>query len=308
MRALLAFIASLILSALAGPVLAQTMTISAEQAREEVNIVYARILGEHPDPFWHTSEAKWREIYEELLQRSGPVSIEDHYFHLSKFMALTFDTHVQIYPEADSPGFETSYPIRLRLFQEGVFITAADDPYRDWVGRKLVSVGGKPIDEILTKLEEISFSDHSLRKRSWAAEYLLPHPAVYRHFGWMDEGGLVAVGFERADGSVFTDRLDEATGESYDTVSRSGTNAAYYWPEGWRNLHDIAEGNVPLSRSRLTSNYWFEEIADGEMVYVQLNRPFNAEGGESMFDYWLRLFQQVSAKSPKYRRMIVDVR
>lgn len=301
---------ALTLAFLAAPLQAQERapTITAEQAREEVNAVYSRILGEHPDPFWHTDQATWREVYQQLLNRPGPVSVENHYFDLSRLMALTFDTHVQIYPEADTPGFQTSYPLRFREYEEGIYVTAADDPYRDWVGRKIVAIAGDPVDQVVSRLEAVAFSDHSLRKRSWAIEYLLPHPATYRYFGLMADDGMVAITFERDDGTTFVDRLNEAPGESYDTISRSGTNAAYYWPEGWRTLHDIATAQPPLSRSRLSSNYWFTEIADGEIIYVQLNRPFNAEEGESLFDFWLRLFQQVSAKSPRYKRIILDVR
>ncbi len=282
--------------------------LTAEQAREEVNLIYARILGRHPEPFWHTPESEWREAYLRLISRTEPVSHETHYFELARFMALTFDTHVQIYPEADTPGFETSYPLRFRLFEEGVFITAADDPYRDWVGHQLVSVAGQPIDAVLTELEAVSFSDHAIRKRSWGAEYLLPHPATYRHFGWTESDGSVAIVLEPRGGSPITATLENPSGPSYDTVSRSGTNAAFYWPAGWRTLHDLTDAEVPVSRSNLDANYWFTEIAGGEIVYVQLNRPFNAENGETLFQFWLRLFQHIEDKSPAYRRMIFDVR
>lgn len=310
MKSTITGLLALIIATLATPLAAQSRpeTISAEQAREEVNTVYARLLGEHPDPFWYTDAATWRELYSQLLEREGPVLLEDHYFDLSRLMALAFDTHVQIYPEADTPGFESSYPLRFREYEEGIFVIAADDPYRNWVGRKIVAISGQPIDEVIARLEAVSFSDHALRKRSWAIEYLLPHPATYRYFKLMGEDMTVPITFERPDGSTYVDRLNEATGESYDTISRSGTNAAYYWPEGWRTLHDIATAQPPLSRSRLSENYWFTEIADGEIIYVQLNRPFNAEEGESLFDFWLRLFQQVSAKTPRYKRMILDVR
>jgi hypothetical protein len=299
-----------VLAMFAAPLAAQATpsSISEEQAREEVNTVYARILGGHPDPFWYTNEEQWREVYNELLNREGPISVEDHYFDLSRLMALTFDTHVQIYPEADTSGFESSYPLRFRLYEEGIFVTAADDPYRSWVGRKIVAIAGQPIDDVISRLEAVSFSDHSLRKRTWAIEYLLPHPATYRYFGLMDANGMVQVTFERADGSSYDDRLSSAPGPSYDTLSRSGINAGYYWPEGWRTLNDLAAAKPPLTRSRLSSNYWFTEIANGKMIYVQLNRPFDAEDGESLFDFWLRLFQQISAKSQRYKRLILDVR
>lgn len=283
-------------------------TISAEQAREEANLVFARIVGKHPDAFWHTGDAEWQEAFQDLARRTEPVSHAEHFFALAKFMSMAFDTHTQIYPEADTPGFQTSYPIRFRLFEEGVYVTAAGEPYRDWVGLKLISVAGQPIEQVISNLATISFADHPQRKRNWGVEYWMPHPAVYRHFGWMDQDGSVAVELAHPDGRTEQLRLKSTSQQSYDSISRSGSNTAYFWPKGWRTLNDLAQAPPPLSRSRLDENYWFTEIADGEMIYVQLNRPFDAAGGETLFDFWLRLFQQISANHPKYKRLILDVR
>lgn len=310
MRATLALLGCFLLSVVSPAIAQETAPpmLTAEQAREEATLVFARIAEQHPDPFWHTKEEDWRKAYDALIQRTEPVSHVDHYFALAKLMALAFDTHTQIYPEADTLGFQTSYPVRFRLFHEGTYVTAADGPYRAWVGRRVVSIAGKPVEEIVERLATVSFADHEIRKRNWAIEYLLPHPAVYRHFGWMNDDSTVSIVLEGADRKLVSVHLEETVDQGFDTISRSGTNTAYFWPEGWRTLNDLAVAAPPLSRLHLDRNYWFEEVANGEMIYVQLNRPFDTESGERLYDFWLRLFQTISAKTPKYKRLILDVR
>lgn len=70
--------------------------LTAEQARAELDQVYAAILERHPDPFWYTPEPIWQDRLNTLRRREGPISVVQQYFDLSSLMALAMDTHVQI--------------------------------------------------------------------------------------------------------------------------------------------------------------------------------------------------------------------
>jgi hypothetical protein len=282
--------------------------LSTAEARAEVEAIFTRLTDTHPNLFWHTPEAEWRLQYDRLMQRTGPIDHIIQYFDLSAFMALAFDTHVQIYPEADTPGFGRTYPIRFRLFEEGLYVTAAHGAYADWVGSRVTTIAGQDTAAILDRLEAFAFADNALRKRSWAAEYLLLHPATYRYQQWMQPDGRVPVTLVNIDGGSQEAFLDETVDESYDTVSSSGANAGYYWPAGWRTLHDLSQAPVPLSRTHLDSNYWFTEIEGGRMIYAQLNRPFDQEDGETFLAFSLRLFSHISTSEQEIERLILDIR
>lgn len=292
----------------AGSALHASAPLTAEQAREEVDAIYGRIAESHPDPYWHTPRATWEAQLAELRRRTGPIDHVRHYFDLSRLMGLAFDTHTQIYPEADTPGFETSYPIRFRLFEEGLFVTAADDPYRDWVGARVLALAGRTPEAALGELGAYAFADHELRRISWAAEYLLPQPAVYRYLGWVADDGSVPLTLEMPDGGRIETALAATIDQSYDAVLGSGSATAYYWPEGWRTLADLSDVPPPVSRRHLDRNYWAADLDDGRAVYIQLNRPFNADQGETMVQFILRVFRDIATRETSPERLVIDLR
>ncbi|WP_203293344.1 S41 family peptidase [Maricaulis parjimensis] len=282
--------------------------LSEQEAREEVERVYTRIMTEHPDPLWYTSEADWEDHRDTLLSRTGEITHERQYFDLAGLMSLAMDTHVQIYPEADTPGFETSYPLRFRLLADGVCITAADDPYRDWVGGCIETINGRPMAAELDRIEDYAFSDNPLRRRSWAAEQWLMNPAAHRYFGWQNEEGVTPLRLRMPDGERRQLALDHEREEPVDTVLRSGRSQAYYWPEDWRTLDDLAASPTPLSRSRLEENFWATDLAGGNILYIQVNTTSDRADGTRFIDFTLDLFQELRQRQNTPERIILDLR
>ena len=289
-----------------GPVLAEDLTQA--EAREEVEILYSAILDRHPDPFWFNGEELWGAEMARLRGRRGPVSHVEQYFDLARLMSLATDTHVQVYPGGATPGFERSYPLRFRLFEEGLFIVAADDPYRGLVGVRVLSVGGAPTDEVIERLAEHSFSDHPGRKRTWGPEYLLPHPATYQYFGWMDDEGAVELEIEDLEGVRGQVSLTETIDQGYLDVLNSGTAGGYYWPEGWATLDDLAPSERPLSRDHLGRNYWYTDLEGGRVIYFQLNSPNDQEGQPTLYDFILAMFADIGSREQTPEQIIVDAR
>jgi hypothetical protein len=312
---LLIALTSLTLFASACPSSAQAQTadavrgsLSAAEAWQEVEAVHAQIRSSHPDPYWYNEPNIWSAQLAILRERKGRISLERQYFDLASLMSLAMDTHVQIYPNADTPGFESSYPIRFRQFDEGVFVVAADKPYRGWVGAQIVSIKGRSIDDLTGELSAYAFSDHPARKHSFAIEYLLPHPATYRQLGLTNEDGSVTLQIRMRDGSAIEGRLLETVMQGYSAVLESGTAAGYYWPRGWRTLDDLDAAAPPVSRQHLDRNYWRTDLADGSVAYLQLNVPADQAGRETLLEFTTRTFAEWARRKPHQRRLIIDIR
>lgn len=282
--------------------------LTAAQARAEVQMVYDTIMQRHPEPFWYTDQATWQAELDRLTARQGPITHVQQYFDLAHLMSLAVDTHVQVYPGEDTPGFERSYPLRFRLFEEGIHVIAADDPYRDWVGSRVVSIAGTPAREVVATLTRYAFSDHPIRQASWGVTYLLPHPAVYRYLGWAGADGSVAIELEGRDGRRTTTRLSATIAASHHEVHRSGTVWGYKWPAGWRTLDDLMTVEVPMSRAHLDRHYWYTDLEDGQVVYFQFNNPSDQPGGTRALPYLAQMFTDLATRSPRPRRIIVDAR
>ncbi|MGE0180842.1 MAG: hypothetical protein AB7F91_01165 [Parvularculaceae bacterium] len=282
--------------------------LTEAQAREEIDLVLARIKSEHPNPYWFHDARTWSKELAQIRHQRGSISSVDHYFNLSRLMALATDTHVQIYPNPNTPGFEKSFPLRFRLFSEGAYVVAADNPYRDWVGARIISIGRKPIEKVIAELSHYAFADHPLRKKSWAVDYLLPHPATYKHLGLMEKDGGVRITLEAPDGAISEARLLETSDASFDDVHASGASSGYYWPRNWRTLDDLIDGPPPLSRAHLDRNFWYADLENGRIGYLQLNVPEDPEEGETLLNFAMNTFAEIANRENRPERFILDIR
>ncbi len=88
--------------------------LTAEQARQELDLVVAAIHEHHPDPFHATDRATFEAAVATLRGREGPVTAWRQYFDLMKVASLVSDTHTQFHITDETPGFEVSYPLRFR--------------------------------------------------------------------------------------------------------------------------------------------------------------------------------------------------
>lgn len=281
--------------------------LTREQANEEVQLVHDTVMAMHPDPFWFYTEAEWAAHMDMVLSRKGPVGPVEQYYTLAGIMSLATDTHTQLYPIVGADGFTTSFPIRFRLYEEGIYITAADGYLADTVGTRLISVSGVAAKDVALQLSRFASADHPVRKLQWGVEYLMPIPGSYEYLGWMKDGA-VTLELETRDGERRTVIMEETIDQGFAEVMNSGRATAYYWPEGWRTLDDLIPGDVPMSRASLQDNYWYTDLEDGKAVYVQVNTPVNKEGGESLNAFILRVFQDIDAREVTPEKLILDLR
>lgn len=282
--------------------------LTTQEARDEVEQVYSTLVERHPDLFWYTPESVWQARYDALLEREGPISVVQQYFDLSELLALAMDTHVQIYPEDHSTGFETTYPIRFRLYEGEIYVTAADTPYRDWVGQRVVSIAGQSAREIVDRIEHYAFSDNPARRQSWAVEHLLIQPAAYSYFNWMNAQDGVDLVLEDRSGRQHRQEMRDVIEMSLDATLRSGKSEAYFWPEGWRTLDDLSPASVPLHRARIDENFWHTYLDEGRVLYLQFNSSSDRADGTTFVQYTMALFQEIAALESPPERLVIDLR
>ena len=285
--------------------------LTEQEAREEAEIAIKTIKETHPNPFWYNNEDVWKNYEEELLNRKGSVKLEQHYFDLAYLFSLTTDTHTQIYPHAETPGFSKVFPIRFRTFADGLFILAANESYEEHVGKRVISFGEKNAADVMETISNYVSSDHPLRKRT-LAEFLLIMPETYDIFGLTSKRGKVKVVLENIDGDQETIFFDKFEDKSFNQVFYDDPGSfGILVPDNWKTMSDVYTFEMPVSRQNLRENYWYTYLpmANGEeAIYMQLNANSDNDEGETQFDFILRVFQEIRARENKVSRFIVDLR
>jgi tetratricopeptide (TPR) repeat protein len=204
-----------------------------------------------------------------------------------RYMRRLNDGHTGIRPSPAQPF--ASLPLQLYWFEEGIHVVAADPKYKDLVGAKIEKVSGKPVDELVAKLEAVIQRDNAQGIRSIAPRYLTI-PGLLHGLGLAGEGSTIDL--DIIDGQSKSRRVSvEAT--------------AIQNPNEWVAVRDTSvEASAPYMKHR-DKAYWFEHLPELKAVYFQYNSVRN-EQQENTEKFSERLFDFIEKNGVE--RLIVDVR
>lgn len=287
-----------------------TKFLSESQAKEEALIAINHIKNSHPNQYWENNRNIWDLYEKKLISRKGNITIGQHYFDLAYLFSLTNDTHTQIYPDKESPGFDRVFPIRFRTFSDGLYVISANEDYEHYIGKKVVSLGNKSAFEFMTHLSDYVSADNITRKHT-LAEFLLVMPETYEVFG-LTQNGYVELVLEDKNGNKISGKLDVAESKSFSKVFFEEPNSfGILVPDKWLTIYDVFGVEIPITRKNLRRNYWHATIInqqDSIVEYIQINKNENELDGETQFDFLLRIFQEIRGKGNKVKRIIIDLR
>jgi hypothetical protein len=135
-----------------GPSFAETVDRS-----EEARSVVESIENTHPrGPALAQSEA-WREESDHYVQTANELDDPDYMVSLIGLLAFLEDGHTTI-PIGQVLGdgtFPMRLPIRLRAFDDGLYVIAAKGPASTLLGGRVLSLGSLTIEEIMSRFADI---------------------------------------------------------------------------------------------------------------------------------------------------------
>jgi hypothetical protein len=168
------------------------------------------------------------------------------------------DAHTGAYVWGSGSYPLESMPLRLWLFGDDVDVVAALAPYQDLVGKRIVSIEGHPIADVVEAIDPLVPRDNEQTVRLLTPRFLLI-PQILR-------------GLELAGGDPITLGIDAGDGTQSSTVDIAPIPMAEYnaWA-GPYGLHLPADPNV-LYLSRIDDALWWQVLDDTESLFVQYNR------------------------------------
>src|SRR3569833_2228280 len=155
----------------------------------DLDTLYTAMKTIHPN-LHHKTDAATMDEAVAGLHKQIPTADWPHYvMGLYRLLALVGDGHTTFYPvPAAGPGFATRLAILTEVFADGVHVTAADAPYRDAVGGKVVAIDGRPMAEVAQTL--MPYWAHE--KERWVVRWL---PQIFSRPGYLHGTGI-------ADGAI----------------------------------------------------------------------------------------------------------
>ncbi len=131
-------------------------------ALEELKIIKHAIADYHPCPFRYISEKNWNQRYEQvkaIIQAKDSVNMFEFIAWTSPLISLLRDEHSNLYPKADDLKkwslTKRIFPFEVSIADSSMVIRSLIDPSIDqaFVGREIVSINGRPTQEIVERLK-----------------------------------------------------------------------------------------------------------------------------------------------------------
>ena len=206
---------------------------------------------------------------------------------LQRLMARLGDGHSVIYPlgERIAPRL---MPIRTYHFQDGWFVVAAPDSLRSWIGRRVVAMGGVPMDTLAQRLGPLVSLDNAM-----GIEWIGPL--------YLQMGDVIAALGGTNDPSRIRLTLENVAGRREDLTVLSDQPLHPQVPK----LGRPPTGEPPLWQRDVVRPFWTAPLPAPRALYVQFNQVASAES-ESLRDFGLRLRRDLARDSILH--LVVDLR
>jgi len=277
----------LLIVALPAGVAAQTPTNQASAWREDLRTLSENLVRFHPNAFHKTPQSDFENAVSALDQRIPLLADTDVAVEFSRIAALIGDAHTNVYL-AQAPGLRR-YPLRLRWFSDGLFVTDATPGVAAALGRQLRKINGVDIGDVMDRIRGIISHENSQWLRHVAEDYLVI-PEVLYNARIVDYSGAARFEFgDEAGGTVAIDILP--------LQSLSGVE--------WIRHPSPDDVPAPLYLRDPGLDYWVRYLSASRTVFFKYN-VCRESPGLPMSEVFAQIFNLVDTRT--IDRLIVDMR
>ena len=125
---------------------------AAQSWQADLDVLVQGLERVHPDPYWRTPEARFDSAVRALRDSIPRLAAHRIVIGFARILALVGDGHTSL-PLYAARGVDFHVlPLRLGVYENGIYVEAADRAYRELVGGRLVSIGGVPAAQALARV------------------------------------------------------------------------------------------------------------------------------------------------------------
>jgi hypothetical protein len=243
----------------------------------------------HPALYRAHSAEEWGRAADRLRARLPTRSYAEAFVGIARLVALADDGHTFPYLPQHPDG-KARYPVTLRLFSDGLYVSEAGAEHTHLFGQRILRVNGVPVGEVRNRLRPL-LGGNAMRRVDMMP-LLLRAPVVLHGTGLSDSlRAPLVLTMSGPKGDTTTARIEATSRRSASALQSA---------QGYR---DEGESR-PLYR-RLDGNYAFEHVADEKLLYIRLRRVIE-EADRPFPDFVRRAFAVGDAQAVE--KVVVDLR
>ena len=190
--------------------LAQSL-IPRDSLIDDFNYLTKAIESTHPDPYSYFGGKiqfyKQVQLLKDEIPQNG-LSLDDFVHFILKFMSKLHDGHTTINfgssPDVDS--LNLMLPIKLKIAEDGLFVSSAIKKYEDIIGYKILTIENQQIDKIVQKISLIKPSENIFGSYLNLSKILMNKRSVLQLFPSIDN--QLTIQFASIGGKLETMQVD----------------------------------------------------------------------------------------------------
>lgn len=259
--------------------------------RTDLDVVVREAHRRRPLPFTPSQRERFDAAASRLRDDIPRLSDPEVAVGLTKLIASLGDGHARLSPKAGT-DLALALPIHPYLFDDGVYVVAAEESHKSLLGAQILAFDGRPIDEVVRGVDPLIGRDNERNPLESAPGWLRRTP--YLHvLGLVDDPGKV--------------RLTTSTGEIEIAAEPEDQERPRHFPESkaMAQYHDQLAPPLPSYLRDVEAAYWFEYVPEHRLVYLQFNRVAD-DPSESLDAFTERFGDFLDANDVE--RLVVDLR
>jgi hypothetical protein len=277
----------------------QVDTLTSAEWREDLHFMAAEMVRLHRNVYHQVTRQQFDSAVADLDARIPTLSREQILTGFAKIVALVGDGHTHLPLPWDSAAGFGRYPVSLYRFADGFYVTGADPVYAQLVGGKVVSIAGRPVEQMVAAVTPLISRDpgNQMWYQLYAGNYMAT-PEILEALGLVAKGERARFVVQRDSSEV---AAELARGGRPSATSQNG----WVMGGGWVTMHDSLKAPSPLWTRRPDDTFWFQYLPSANAVYVQYNAVQDGEK-ETVAHFFGRACAEVSRR--RADRMVIDLR
>lgn len=260
--------------------------------RYDLSLLAREIERVHYAPFGVVSREKFEAFVRKLHNDIPKLSDTQVAVGLMRLLRMVGDGHTTCQlrdAQFDRIGAKGYAPVQFYLFEEGLYIIAAEPKNADLVGAKVVRFGSHSVEETMQALDSVVSQDNTI----WVKQIgpmLMRAPHVLNGLGLIPSADCLPLTIEGTDGQERTVTLAAEASAKEPTAE-------------WITAHKDAP--TPLTLKNRQAPYWFEYLPDSKTVFFAYN-AVQDDPKEPLDRFCERLFKFIADNDVE--RLALDMR
>lgn len=255
--------------------------------RAEAEKIAAEIVTIHPRGSEIAASPEFVAAKAALLEEAADTELPRYAMALGRLFHTANDGHTASIPlYGEAPEFKQRFPLKLKRFDDGLYVVAAKGEAAPLLGGRITAIGGRRIDALLRDFVRVQASGN----RAW--------PANWTPSGMTVPGFLIGLG--AAPGLDASVRFEVAFADGRRAGAKLRAAA-----DGHEGLAEIARAAPPLKAPGDGAENYAAEIDGGRALAVVIG-AMEDEPKKSMRAFSMEAIAAVSAS--KADRLIIDIR